>query len=53
MLETNAIKIVGGQDSDRGEFPFMVSLKKGDKNICGGSILNKRYIITAAHCVSP
>jgi hypothetical protein len=53
ILDTNAIKIVGGQESERGEFPFMVSLRRGDSNFCGGSILNRRYILTAAHCVSP
>jgi secreted trypsin-like serine protease len=49
---TEVIKIVGGQDSERGEFPFMVSLKLAGKHICGAAIINERHIVTAAHCVA-
>ncbi|XP_012271019.1 trypsin-1-like [Orussus abietinus] len=49
-----ATKIVNGQDVKIGEIPYQVSLQRtGNANhFCGGVILNKDYIVTAAHCVS-
>ncbi|XP_063983900.1 chymotrypsin-2-like [Diachasmimorpha longicaudata] len=46
-------RIVNGVDVGVGEIPYQVSLQqKGNSfHFCGGSILNKKYVITAAHCV--
>ena len=49
--------IVGGKDSKPGEFPYMALLSSSaDQNSpkyhCGGSLINKRYVLTAAHCHS-
>ncbi|RDD36299.1 Trypsin-1 [Trichoplax sp. H2] len=53
-LEDNEDKIVGGQNSAPGEFPFIVSLrKKSGKytyHFCGGSIISSSTVLTAAHC---
>ncbi|XP_063593874.1 chymotrypsinogen A-like isoform X1 [Penaeus indicus] len=49
-----APKIVGGEASTPGEYPWMVYLNINDgilSYICGGSILTTTHIITAAHCV--
>ena len=44
-------KILGGYDAERGEFPFQVSWQSiTGLNSCGGSVLNKNYILTAGHC---
>jgi len=45
-------RVVGGQEARPNEFPFIVTLETGSGFVfCGGSILNSRWIITAAHCV--
>ncbi|XP_047487782.1 chymotrypsinogen B-like [Penaeus chinensis] len=49
-----ATKIVGGQASQPGEYPWMVRLSIRDgllTYLCGGSIITSLHIITAAHCV--
>ncbi|XP_055970165.1 plasma kallikrein isoform X2 [Sorex fumeus] len=46
-------RIVGGTDSSWGEWPWQVSLQvklSGRSHVCGGSIIARQWILTAAHC---
>ncbi|XP_054164878.1 venom peptide isomerase heavy chain-like [Oppia nitens] len=42
--------IVGGLTLSTMEFPFLVLIKFMASTVCGGTIINNQWIITAAHC---
>jgi secreted trypsin-like serine protease len=46
--------IVGGVEAREHEFPWQASIRRKSTNshFCGGSIINQRWVITAAHCMS-
>ncbi|KAM6934114.1 transmembrane protease serine 3 [Xenentodon cancila] len=44
-------RIVGGNISELGQFPWQVSLHFRSEHLCGGSIISTFWILTAAHCV--
>lgn len=50
-------KIINGYRSQRGQFPFYALLRMkpryqpNDRNVCGGTLLNDQFILTAGHCV--
>ena len=46
----NETFIVGGTAVAAGEVPWLVSLAT-TSHFCGGSVLNARTILTAAHCI--
>uniref|UniRef100_A0A1B0EZ70 Uncharacterized protein n=1 Tax=Phlebotomus papatasi TaxID=29031 RepID=A0A1B0EZ70_PHLPP len=44
-------RIVGGQETNIEKFPYQISLEYNKKHTCGGAIISRNYVITAAHCI--
>ncbi|KAI3387680.1 hypothetical protein SNEBB_005283 [Seison nebaliae] len=44
-------RIVGGIESDPYSWPWSISFERWQSHICGGALYNKRWIVTAGHCV--
>lgn len=45
-------RIVGGIDAEEREFPWTVYLEETiTLRLCAGSIIDRRHVVTAAHCV--
>lgn len=44
-------RIVGGNNAYSNQFPYQVAVLGGGV-LCGGSLISRNYVVTAAHCVS-
>ena len=45
-------RIVGGSESAENKYPWMISvMTRGAMHRCGGSLISRQHVITAAHCV--
>lgn len=47
---SNNGRIVGGQAARVGQFPYQASIIADQLSFCGGSIISKDWVLTAAHC---
>ena len=59
--DSNSDRIIGGKNASMGAYPWIVRIgydsdsntnKKGEVVYrCGGTLINKIHVVTAAHCV--
>ena len=44
-------RIIGGELAKKDAWPWQISLYYNGQFMCGGSIINAKWVVTAAHCV--
>lgn len=45
-------KVVGGNATVDGDMPWQIALLRNGNFICGGSLINERTVLCAAHCTT-
>ena len=52
-MDTSSVqkRVVGGSLSSAGEWPWVVAVQVGGIVICGGTIIDELWVVTAGHCV--
>ena len=45
-------RIIGGEDAELGDFPYVVSLQADGRHFCTGSLIDAKTVLTAAHCIA-
>jgi secreted trypsin-like serine protease len=47
----SGVRIVGGTPATAGDWGWQIILYRSNTFICGGSLINSQWVVTAAHCV--
>lgn len=50
--ERHPLRVVNGWPAQKNEWPWIAQLRQNGKQFCGGSLIDDRHILTAAHCVA-
>ncbi|XP_061483883.1 enteropeptidase isoform X3 [Rhineura floridana] len=51
ITQDHGTKIIGGSDAQEGAWPWVVSLHFNSRPVCGASLVNNEWLVSAAHCV--
>ncbi|KAJ7382095.1 hypothetical protein OS493_037064 [Desmophyllum pertusum] len=44
-------RVVNGENASPHSWPWQISLRVNGRHICGGSLIDNDWVVTAAHCV--
>ncbi|KAH0520788.1 Testisin [Microtus ochrogaster] len=50
LLQVEPENPLGGDDAELGRWPWQGSLRIWGSHLCGATLLNRRWVLTAAHC---
>ncbi|KAK3878607.1 hypothetical protein Pcinc_015393 [Petrolisthes cinctipes] len=54
-VQPGDLRIAGGQNADKGQYPWLVSIEatnfEGRWLLCGGTLITPEWVLTAAHCL--
>ena len=50
--ETWGAEIYNGQEATPNSWPWMAHLQRYGSFVCGATLLKKKWLVTAAHCVT-
>lgn len=45
------LRIKGGKNAEKNEWPWIAGIYRNNRQFCGGSLIDKTHILTAAHCI--
>ena len=52
ITEEHPQRIVNGWPADQYEWPWIAALLNNGRQFCGGSLIDSKHVLTAAHCVA-
>eukprot|EP00978_Attheya_sp_CCMP212_P033745 scaffold137752_cov65-Attheya_sp.AAC.2 len=53
LLNDASTRIVGGEDTNTTQYPYYVRIDLYGNFLCGGTLISREFILTAAHCNDP
>lgn len=51
-VQSDTERLVGGRESLPHAWPWTVQILRNGFHICGGALISRNYVLTAAHCVA-
>eukprot|EP00978_Attheya_sp_CCMP212_P004132 scaffold8948_cov59-Attheya_sp.AAC.2 len=53
LLNGASNRVVGGKDTSISQYPYFARIDLGGTFLCGGTLISREFILTAAHCNYP
>ncbi len=56
LVDVDSYRVLGGHEASLGQIPWQVRIEikldeEGNSDLCGGTIIDNQWIISASHCV--
>ncbi|XP_064596446.1 transmembrane protease serine 3-like [Liolophura sinensis] len=50
VIRKGSFRVVGGKPAQVAEFPWQVSVQVYGQHVCGGTLIDRQWVLTASHC---